>query len=220
MKNALRLSVPVLFSVLAFGASAPLALAIVVLPSTVYVDSAFTDDASCVAVAGPDTLMGTDCFTTVQDGITGVADGGTVNVTAGTYDESLIVDKTLSIIGVGETTVIQPAIDENGITITADNVSIQNLKVNTSNSAPDSTDPDYNAALPNIAVRLEGTSGVSIVNSTIETSGNKAMGIWVGGSSNSLDPSSNLTIIGTTVTIAGEATGIYAAHSSPAHSDG
>ena len=43
------------------------------------------------------------------------------------------------------------------------------------------------------------------------------MGIWIGGSSNSLDPSSGLTITGTTVTIAGEATGIYAAHSNPAH---
>ncbi|MHC4086334.1 MAG: beta strand repeat-containing protein [Planctomycetota bacterium] len=43
------------------------------------------------------------------------------------------------------------------------------------------------------------------------------MGIWVGGSSNGMNPSTNLDIFGNTITIDGEATGIYAAHSNPAH---
>ena len=131
-----------------------------------------------------------------------------IKAVAGTYPESVIVDKELSVIGVGDTTIIQPALDADGITITADNVLIQDLKVSTTNSG----------VSPNIAISIQETDNVEINNNTIETTGDKAMGIWVGGSSNGMDPSTNLDILGNTITINNAATGIYAAPSNPAHS--
>ena len=49
--------------------------------------------------AGPATNFGYDAFSTIQDGVNGVATNGTVNVYAGTYDEDVNVNKTLSLIG-------------------------------------------------------------------------------------------------------------------------
>ncbi|MDP3992099.1 MAG: ice-binding family protein [Nanoarchaeota archaeon] len=150
-------------------------------------------------------------FFNIQDAIDDAISGDTIVVTAGTYDESVTINKPLTVIGAGATTIIQPALDSDGITITADNVLIKDLKITTSNSGTSVP------ATPNIAIAIEDTDGVEINNVVVETTGNEAMGIWVGGSSNGLGPSSGLTITGTTVTIAGEATGIYAAHSNPAH---
>ena len=144
----------------------------------------------------------------IQKAIDAAFAGDTINVAAGTYAESLTVNKRLSIIGVGPTTIIQPAQDSDGITITANNVLVKDLKVSTSNSGVN----------PNIAISIEGTDGVEINNNVIQTTGNKAMGIWVGGSSASMNPSTNLKIVKNTITVAGVATGIYAAHSNPAHS--
>ncbi len=150
-----------------------------------------------------------DTYYTIQDAIDAASAGDTINVAAGTYVESLTVDKEVSIIGAGNTvTIIQPLLDSDGITITANNVVIKDLKIVTSNSG----------SVPNIAIAIKETDGVEINNVVIETTGNKAMGIWVGGSSNGLSPSSDLTIVKSEITINNEATGIYAAHSDPAHS--
>ncbi|MHC4315741.1 MAG: two-partner secretion domain-containing protein, partial [Planctomycetota bacterium] len=70
----------------------------------------------------------------IQDGINVAATGAAINVAAGTYTESVTVDEEVSVIGVGDTTIIQPVVDADGITITADNVLIKDLKVSTSNS--------------------------------------------------------------------------------------
>jgi hypothetical protein len=48
---------------------------------------------------GPATVFGYDAFATVQDAIDGVADGGTVYVAAGLYDEDVLIDKTLTLLG-------------------------------------------------------------------------------------------------------------------------
>ena len=92
--------------------------ALAIGPAVVYVDSTFTDDASCAAIAGPDSLMDTDCFTTIQAGIAAVADGGTVNVAAGIYTEQITINKSLDLIGAGEsnTTILAPAIRTNSVT--------------------------------------------------------------------------------------------------------
>ena len=146
-------------------------------------------------------------FMTIQAAIDAAGMGDTINVAAGTYPESINVNKEVSIIGGGSTTIIQPTLDTDGITITANNVLIKDLKVTASNSGIN----------PNIAINVQGTNNVEINNNIIETTGNKAMGIWVGGSSNSINPSTNLKILKNTITINNEATGIYAAHSNPAH---
>ena len=132
----------------------------------------------------------------------------TINVAAGTYAESLSVSKEISIIGAGPTTVVSPATDADGIVIAADNVLIKDLKVTAVSSGAD----------PNIAISIQETDSVEINNVVVETTGDQAMGIWIGGSSNGLSPSSNLKIVKSQVTINNEATGIYAAHSDPVHS--
>jgi len=159
------------------------------------------DQTLTVAPSGAD-------FTSIQDAIDAATARDTISVGAGTYVESLIVNKPITLSGAGETTIIQPSINIDGIYVTANDVTIENLKVVTSNSG----------ISPNIAVRVEETNNLKISGVTILTTGNKAMGIWVGGSSNGLNPSSNLKIFGSSITITDEATGIYAAHSSSVHS--
>ena len=150
-----------------------------------------------------------DCeHTTIQSAITDASAGDMIYVGDGTYIETVNVNEEVSIIGVGDTTIIQPAQDSDGIVITADNVLIQDLKVSTSNSGVN----------PNIAINIQETDGVTLDNNVIETTGNTAMGIWIGGSSNGMDPSTNLNILNNVITINNEATGIYAAHSNPVHS--
>jgi len=70
-----------------------------VAPSTVFVGGTYVDGA-----AGGH-IFGYDAFTTIQAGVNAVADGGTVNVAAGTYHESQIVlfgsNKGLTLQGAG-----------------------------------------------------------------------------------------------------------------------
>ena len=50
-------------------------------------------------------------FAIIQDGVDAVIGGGTVNVAAGTYDEQVVIDKMLTLRGVGATTVVKPSAD-------------------------------------------------------------------------------------------------------------
>jgi pectin methylesterase-like acyl-CoA thioesterase len=50
-------------------------------------------------------------FAVIQDGIDAVTNGGTVHVAAGTYDEQVVIDKTLTLQGAGATTVVKPSAD-------------------------------------------------------------------------------------------------------------
>jgi len=154
------------------------------------------------------TVCASDCdFTSIQDAVDVATAGDTISVCGETFTESVTVNKEISVIGVGTSTVIDPATDDDGITVTTDNVILKDFKVTTENSGTD----------PNIAVSIREADNVELNGLFIETTGNKAMGIWIGGSSNGISPSHNLKIVKTQVTINGEATGIYAAHSSPAH---
>ena len=63
------------------------------LPTVVYVDGTYVDGA-----AGGH-IFGYDAFTTIQDGIDGVAVGGTVNVAAGAYTEDPQINKAVTLLG-------------------------------------------------------------------------------------------------------------------------
>lgn len=50
-----------------------------------------------------------DTYYTINDAITAALPGDTINVAAGTYNEQLIINKSLTLQGVGDTTIIQPS---------------------------------------------------------------------------------------------------------------
>ncbi len=70
-------------------------------PNLVYVDDNWvgTPPGTDPDGVGPATNFGYDSFATIQDGVNGVADPGTVIVYAGTYPEAVTVDKSLNIMG-------------------------------------------------------------------------------------------------------------------------
>ncbi len=136
-------------------------------------------------------------YTTIQAAIDAASMGDTITVDAGTYVESLTVDEEVSIIGAGPTTIIDPVSDADGITITANNVVIRDLKVSTENTV----DP-----VSNIAISIKGTDGVEINTVTVLTTGDSAMGIWMG-----VTASSNLKILDCDITITDKGTAIYGA---------
>ncbi len=88
-------------------------------------------------------LCGYDAFTTIQEGIAAVSNGGTVHVAAGTYVESgqIVLNKNVTIIGEDKvTTIIKPAADtgasgdtrafilvNSGVTFNLSNVTIDGL---------------------------------------------------------------------------------------------
>lgn len=163
--------------------------------------TSFTLNSGAVLTGSTDITAGTinvNSGAKIQDGVLLASSGGTVNVAVGTYAESVTVDKDISIVGAGNTTIVQPAQDSNGFLVTANGVTIQNLKINLTTGG----------LLDSQAIRLENANNVTISGNEIVTTGNKGIGIWIGnvgyGNSN------NLTIIGNNITVNGVSTGIYA----------
>ncbi|MDY6846128.1 MAG: hypothetical protein SVP52_03210, partial [Chloroflexota bacterium] len=72
-------------------------------PLTIYADDDWigTTPGADPDGAGPATIFGYDAFATVQDGIDAVAEGGTVHVAAGTYEEDLSMPYPVNLIGDG-----------------------------------------------------------------------------------------------------------------------
>lgn len=80
--------------------------------------------------AGPATEFGYDAFALIQDGIDAVESGGIITVAEGTYAEELNIDKPVTVQGEtdGEMPLITlPAEDAAGITLQADNVTLDYL---------------------------------------------------------------------------------------------
>lgn len=132
-------------------------------PSEVWVDDnwAGTTPGDDPDGAGPATSFGDDAFATIQDGIDNVADGGTVNVAAGTYNEDLTIDSKdnlqLSGAGVGSTTIKGIATEPwaswplaiPNIDIQADGVEIHGFTI----ESPDVPNGEYSSG-----VVLDGTN--------------------------------------------------------------
>lgn len=77
-------------------------------------DEVFVDDNFNPSTPG----WSEDHFDKIQDGVNGVAENGVVHVFAGLYHESVVIDKTLNLIGENrETTIIEGGNNENVITI-------------------------------------------------------------------------------------------------------
>ena len=171
-----------------------------------------SNSANVVFIMDTDGILGVDDtpgnnpdFATIQEAVNAASNGYTINVAAGIYVESVMVNKDVSIIGAGLTTVVDPATDQNGFLVNVDGVTIQNLRITLQTSGVDAQ-----------AVRLEGANSVTISGNIIETTGNKGIGIWIGGIG--YTNSNNLMISNNTITIANESTGIYAERGNPAQS--
>ncbi len=67
-------------------------------------------------------------FTTIQLAVASASASDVLNISAGTFTENVVVDKAVTLNGVGSTTIITPATGT-GISVTAAGVTIQNLVV-------------------------------------------------------------------------------------------
>ncbi|NIQ08005.1 MAG: DUF1565 domain-containing protein, partial [Candidatus Korarchaeota archaeon] len=80
--------------------------------------------------AAPATITVPDDYLTIQEAINNADEGDTVFVRNGTYYESVVVNKTISLIGESrEATIIDASGSDYGISITADNVTVRGFTV-------------------------------------------------------------------------------------------
>jgi autotransporter-associated beta strand protein len=100
-------------------------------PATVYVFTTCIPGTDPDGPGGPAILCGLDAFDTIAEAIARVATAGTVLVTPGTYTENVVINKSLTLQGSTGTAgdvVIDPTAGD-GITVTADAVTIRDLRV-------------------------------------------------------------------------------------------
>ena len=110
-------------------------------------------------------------YPTIQDAIDNATDGDTILVYDGTYDEQLLINKQLTLIGLGSTPIIQPtAVPTPGVydvKITANNTTIKNFIF-------DFNGPGDNRGGPDTGIVVSDMNGptvtnVQILNNTIYT---------------------------------------------------
>jgi predicted outer membrane repeat protein len=141
---------------------------------------------------------------TIQDMINAAPDGGTVNIPAGTYSETLTVDKNLTLSGVSASlTILQPASENQRViaVTTGHNLTLSHLRVTGGHPTAaggggvymaaggsltlDTVKIDHNQATYGGGVYQEGTAG-SVIASNCMISDNTASfsggGVYTGGS--------------------------------------
>ncbi|MDT7605283.1 MAG: hypothetical protein QOF61_3280, partial [Acidobacteriota bacterium] len=135
-------------------------------PNVVYVDDDFTGpDGADPDGAGPATEKGYDAFRKIQEGVSAVAAGGTVNVYAGTYNEDVAISNAgLSLVGIGAgTKTVLGAIGGDGATIhvLASNVTVAGLTITRAgNNTTDWNNPGLNNA--GFAIQGQAITGALI----------------------------------------------------------
>jgi hypothetical protein len=110
--------------------------------------------------AGNTVTIGTHSYPSIQSAIDAASPSDIINVGAGTYAESVTVDKSVTVTGAGDSTIIAPATDSNGFLVTATNVTIQNLKITLQTSGADAQ-----------AIRLQAATSTTISGNTIRNNG-------------------------------------------------
>jgi predicted outer membrane repeat protein len=157
--------------------------------------------ALCVSPAGP--VLADRNSATIQSLINAAVDGGTVNIPAGTYSETLTVDKNLTLKGVSSGgTILEPgAANQRVISVTTGhNLRLETLRITGAtlsgdvgggvylaggNLVLDQVEIDHNQAVYGGGVFQTGTSSsVTVTNSTIDhnTASTTGGGIYADGS--------------------------------------
>ena len=75
--------------------------------SITYVDDDWAGNVTNTEVASGK-IFGYNAFSKIQDAINNVTSGGVVNVAAGNYDEQVYINKSITLEGAGDTTIIKP----------------------------------------------------------------------------------------------------------------
>jgi hypothetical protein len=152
------------------------------------------------------TVCSSGCdYTTIQNAVGNASSGDTINVSAGTYDEQVVIDKSLTIQGVGDTTMIKPSSaailsqiftglfwyggtkNVAGIIVAnvsdGSNVTIKNLKVDESSVTTKPTGSDY---LTGIFYRETGGTidNVNITGGGAWSGTDRAYGIFLSATTN------------------------------------
>ncbi|HEY0081279.1 MAG TPA: Calx-beta domain-containing protein, partial [Pyrinomonadaceae bacterium] len=150
----------------AAAAASTAGVALAAPATVVYVDDDWVGLAAGTdpdGAGGPATSIGQDAFPTVQGGVNGVASGGTVNVAAGTYDEDVNVNKTLSLLGAGAgATHLRGPIGGSATTlfVTASNATVVGFTITRlGNNTTDWNNPGLNS----IGVAMQGQSVTGVV---------------------------------------------------------
>ena len=173
--------------------------------------SAFTVSAATWSVA-TDGNDGNTCLAsgagsaclTINGAIGKAIHGDTISLAAGTYTEDAVVDKALTVQGVGATSIIEAA-SVHAVDIRSSSVTVDSLKVVSSTGS---------------AIRLTTNivhDGITISNNTLEAQGSQAV-IWTCGTSVSCQETTDLTVTGNTITATAGGQGLLALGSSPPHS--
>jgi len=131
------------------------------------------DAGDIVTWNGPTTVtglvFGTDAFTTVQGGVSGVAAGGNVYVAAGTYVEDVTVGKTLHLLGAGPgASVLSGAIGGPGATIQigASDVEVAGFTITREGNNP----TDWTSALNFAGIAIQGqANGNALIHDNLIT---------------------------------------------------
>jgi hypothetical protein len=109
--------------------------------------------AGCLAAAGPAFAMKTVCSkgcasATIQGAINAASEGATITIGPGNYDENVVVNKPVTLVGSGKSTVVEPAVSNpvcepgslcegnasNVFLVEANNVTISKLEVEGDNA--------------------------------------------------------------------------------------
>ena len=145
-------------------------------PKIIYVDDDFEDDPA------------NHRWNTIQKGINDARDGNTVYVYAGNYNENVIVNKTITLIGENrDTTIIDGSGSGDVVFVSADSVNISEFTLRNSGSHVDY--PEYDAG-----IELRSSNKNTITNCNILTSGSRVgVGIYLFNSSNNKISNCNIS---------------------------
>jgi hypothetical protein len=170
-------------------------------PAAAYVDDSYTP----LSAGGH--IWGYDAFATMQGGVDAVASAGTVDVAAGTYTESVNVNRHVHIDGAGATTVVDPANDSVGFAVTADGATIKDLKVTA-----------YGAE----SIGIWNADDVTIDNVDVDMTGGLPLvpGIYVRGTDparGGVGSSDRLKVVKSRITVPDSCNGLFASDTFPAH---
>jgi len=144
-------------------------------------------------------------FATIQEGINAVAPGGTVNVAAGTYNENVDVNKTLTLEGAqaGKDPTVEGARTDSAeeSTIDAADSSLPAIKITADSVIIDGFTLTGGNPIVHISDAASVRSGITISNNVI-TGATDQDGIWLGGVIDNVGGFGvdNVTIVGNTIT--------------------